>query len=95
MACDCVGYGWLTRDSARRSKPALIAKEISFTLDPLKKPKATDDILPDGKMIHGIYQLDGDMLKSCVAAAGKERPAEFAAGAGTGHTLRVFKRVKK
>ena len=72
-----------------------IAKEVAFTLDPQKKPKASDDILPDGKMIRGIYELDGDTLKSCVAAVGKERPTEFAAGAGTGNTLRVFKRVKK
>jgi hypothetical protein len=42
----------------------------------------------------GIYELNGDTLKSCVASPGKERPTEFSAKAGSGHTLRVFKCVK-
>jgi uncharacterized protein (TIGR03067 family) len=70
------------------------AKEIPFKIDPTKKPKTVDDQLADSKQIHGIYELDGDTLKSCVAAIGKERPTEFAATPGTGHTLRVFKRIK-
>lgn len=69
-------------------------KEIPFQIDPTKNPKNVDDTLPDGRMIHGIYELDGDTLKSCVAQVGKPRPTEFAAKPGTGHTLRVFKQVK-
>ena len=67
-----------------------------------ESPKPTDMVkvhyrgtLPDGKEIKGIYEMDGDTLKSCVAPAGKERPKEFSAGKGTGHTLRVFKRMKE
>ena len=70
------------------------AKEISFVVDPTKDPKTTVDTLPDGKEIKGIYKLDGDMLTSCVAEAGKNRQSEFASKPGSGHTLRVFKRVK-
>jgi uncharacterized protein (TIGR03067 family) len=70
------------------------AKEISFAVDPTKDPKTTVDTLPDGKEIKGIYKLDGDTLTSCVAEAGKDRPSEFASKPGSGHTLRVFKRVK-
>ena len=73
---------------------AAVAKEIPFTLDPTKTPRATDDTLPDGKVIHGIYKLDGDTLTSCVAPPGKDRPAEFTGKAGSGQTLRVFRRTK-
>ena len=72
----------------------VVAKEIPFTIDVSKKPKTTTDRLPDGKEIHGIYELDGDTLKSCVAPAGKDRPKEFSGSAESGNTLRVFKRVK-
>jgi uncharacterized protein (TIGR03067 family) len=68
------------------------AKEIPFALDPTKKPKEVTDTLPDGKEIKGIYELDGDTLKSCVAPVGMDRPTEFKGK--NGNTLRVFKRVK-
>lgn len=71
-----------------------VAKDIPFSVDPATNPKSTVDKLPDGKEIKGIYKLDGDTLTSCVAEAGKERPSEFDSKPGSGHTLRVFKRVK-
>jgi uncharacterized protein (TIGR03067 family) len=70
------------------------AKEIPFTIDLTKDPKQVVDTLPDGRQIRSIYKLEDDMLTSCVAEAGKDHPKEFAANPGTGHTLRVFKRVK-
>lgn len=69
-------------------------KEIPFAVDETTSPKTTTDTLPDGTTIKGIYKLDGDTLTSCVAAAGKERPTVFESKPGSGHTLRVFKRVK-
>jgi len=71
-----------------------VAKDVPFTLDPTKSPKATDDTLSDGQVVRGIYKLDGDILTSCVAQAGKDRPTEFTAQAGSGQMLRVFRRAK-
>jgi uncharacterized protein (TIGR03067 family) len=75
-------------------KDRVLAKQIPFVIDTARVPHEATDTLPDGKQIKGIYQLDGDTLKSCVAQPGKERPIEFASKPGSGHTLRVFKRTK-
>lgn len=72
-----------------------IAKDVTFAIDPSKKPKEVTDTLAKDVQIKGIYELDGDTLKSCVAPPGKDRPKEFSAKEGSGHTLRVFKRVKE
>ncbi len=76
------------------------ANEVgTFTVDATKKPK-TIDVVPSmgkdkGKTLLGIYEVDGDSLKLCVAddASVKERPKEFAS---KGTSVRVFhlKRVK-
>jgi uncharacterized protein (TIGR03067 family) len=71
-----------------------IAEGVPFKIDPSKKPKQVEDTLPDGWKIRGVYELDGDTLRSCVAAPDKERPTEFTGKAGSGCTLRVFRRVK-
>lgn len=69
-------------------------KEIPFVIDPTKNPKTTVDTLPDGRKIHGIYKLEGDVLTSCVAEPNQAAPKRFAAEPGSGHTLRVFRRVQ-
>jgi uncharacterized protein (TIGR03067 family) len=75
-----------------------VARDIHFTMNPQATPKTTDDTLNDGpeaeKQIHGIYELDDDSLLSCVAKVGQDRPKEFTTKPGSGHTLRVFKRVR-
>jgi uncharacterized protein (TIGR03067 family) len=75
-----------------------IAHDVTFVLDSTATPKTTDDTLNEGpekgKKIHGIYQLDGDTLISCVAKVDQKRPTEFATRPASGHTLRVFKRVR-
>lgn len=70
-------------------------KDVPFVLNPSATPKTTEDHLPDGRVIRGIYELTGDTLRSCVAAPNAPRPTEFTAKAGTGQTLRVFRRVKE
>jgi uncharacterized protein (TIGR03067 family) len=70
-----------------------------FTIDPARKPKAIDYTMTDGptkgKTHLGIYELNGDTVKFCFAAPGKDRPTEFTAPEGSQRTLSVWKRDKK
>ena len=75
-----------------------VVHSVPFVIDPTTTPKSVTDTLVDGpdkgKQIKGVYKLEGDTLTSCVARTGEERPTGFASKPGTGHTLRVFRRVK-
>lgn len=67
-------------------------------LDPTKKPKEMDFTYDDGdeKLLKGIYELDGDTLKSVYSRAGDEgRPTKLESKAGSGHTYTVYSRAKK
>jgi uncharacterized protein (TIGR03067 family) len=73
--------------------------EGTYKLDPAKKPKTIDATRSDGpdkgKVLLGIYQVEGDQLKMCFGAPGKEtRPKDFAPKAGEGFRLYVLKRSK-
>lgn len=73
--------------------------KAKFTIDPAKKPKTIDYAMTEGPtkgQTHlGIYELDGDTVKFCFAAPGKDRPSDFTAKAGSARTLSVWKRDKK
>lgn len=43
----------------------------------------------------GIYEVDGDVFKSCFGKSGAERPADFTSKPGDGRTLSVWKREKQ
>jgi uncharacterized protein (TIGR03067 family) len=72
--------------------------KAKFRIDPTKKPKTIDYTMTEGptkgKTQLGIYELDGDTVKFCFAAPGKERPTEFTAAEGSHRTLSVWKRKK-
>jgi uncharacterized protein (TIGR03067 family) len=76
-----------------------VITRVTTTLDPTKKPKTTDGTFTEGedkgKTVLGIYELEGDTFRVCLARAGDKRPTEFSAKAGSGHTLMVYKREKK
>jgi uncharacterized protein (TIGR03067 family) len=71
---------------------------LSYTLDPTQQPRAIDtshELEPGKPFIDlGVYSLDGDTLKLCLAAAGKPRPTTLESKAGDSSNSFVLKRVK-
>ena len=68
-------------------------------LDPTKKPKTIDVTYTagerKGQAVLGIYEIEGDAFRLCVARPGDERPAEFSTKDGSGRTLVAYQREKK
>jgi uncharacterized protein (TIGR03067 family) len=64
-----------------------------------KKPKTIDITDTEGpfkgRKVLGIYEVDGDEFRICYHPAGKERPKDFTASAGSGNNSHVWKREKK
>ena len=95
---DIIGTGdGLGKFSVRRGDKVI--GEATVKLDPTKKPKRIDVPFTEGKhkgqTVLGIYEIERDAFRVCVARPGDERPAEFSAKAGSGRTLVVYQREKK
>jgi uncharacterized protein (TIGR03067 family) len=58
-----------------------IAISGRFSVNPANTPKSIDVLLPSKEgpetEFLGIYQMQGDMRRSCFALPGKERPRQF------------------
>jgi uncharacterized protein (TIGR03067 family) len=76
-----------------------IVQAGALQLNPAKSPKSVNAMVKvgqdKGKVMLGIYALDGDTLKLCLDVEGEARPKEFKAGAGSKRLLAVCKRVKR
>jgi uncharacterized protein (TIGR03067 family) len=70
--------------------------ELTFKIDPTKKPKAIDLTMAMGDekaVTHGIYEVSADTFKICrTTEAGKDRPTAFAGKEGMAYA--VYKRKK-
>jgi uncharacterized protein (TIGR03067 family) len=71
----------------------------SFILDSSKKPHAIDYVnlagVSKGKSQAGIFELSGDILKICMAAPGKPRPANFSSKPGDNRSYTTWRLLKK
>jgi uncharacterized protein (TIGR03067 family) len=85
------------RVSVRRGDKLLNAGAVK--LDPTKSPKTIEVTFTagerKGQTVLGIYEIDADAFRVCVARPGGERPAEFSARAGSGRTLVTYRRDNK
>ncbi|MBI3408399.1 MAG: sigma-70 family RNA polymerase sigma factor [Planctomycetes bacterium] len=70
-------------------------EEISFKIDPTKRPRAIDLLLANDKKLLGIYEFKGDALRMCIDYAATERPTEFTSKGKEGVSYTVLKREKK
>lgn len=71
--------------------------ELRFTLNPGKEPKTIDVTTQrQGKAVRlvGIYRIDGDTARICLAKEGEPRPSEFVSEKGSKHELIVLRRLK-
>jgi uncharacterized protein (TIGR03067 family) len=70
-----------------------------ITIDHTKSPKTIDYDVTDGpakgKKHLGIYELEGDTLKSCFGAPNAPRPGEFKSVSGDRRTFSTWTRGKK
>ena len=95
---DIIGSGdGLGKFSVRRGDKVI--GEATVKLDPTKKPKRIDvsftEGMHKGQTVLGIYEIESDAFRVCVARPGDERPAEFSAKSGSGRILIGYKREKK
>jgi uncharacterized protein (TIGR03067 family) len=66
-----------------------------MTIDPTKWPKAVDYDQGPGQRYHGIYELQGDTFRDCIAPPGKERPTDFSVPPGSGRMYFIYRRVRE
>jgi uncharacterized protein (TIGR03067 family) len=71
-----------------------VVGELSYKVDPAKKPAWLDVAPKDGDSGKGIIKLEGDTLTFCVVNDGS-RPSDFKSERGDGRLLVAFKKVKK
>jgi uncharacterized protein (TIGR03067 family) len=67
----------------------------TIKLDPSRTPKAVDfgPVNGEGPSHLGIYEVNGDTFRDCIAAPGQGRPNSFETPQGSGFTYQVYRRI--
>jgi uncharacterized protein (TIGR03067 family) len=77
----------------------IVYSRTVFRINPMATPRTIDVTMTEGalrgKTLLGIYEIDGDHQRICLAPDGVARPTEFVSKPDSGHTLTVFKRAPK
>ena len=88
-----------TDDTFEAKRDGTTITKGKVKLDPSQKPKAIDVIMKgqddEDVTLKGIYEVDGDSMKTCLAPPGQDRPKEFSSKEDSGHMHYVWKREKK
>ena len=71
-----------------------VVGELSYKVDPAKKPSWFDVTPNNADFAKGIIKLEGDTLTFCVAGEG-DRPSDFKSERGDERIIVEFKKVKK
>jgi uncharacterized protein (TIGR03067 family) len=83
-------------DKVSFQREGKVVEEVTIKLDPSKTPALIDSTLAGNKQVApGIYRLEGDRFTLCYTHPGMDRPNDFSAKSGSGHTLSDWKRDKK
>ena len=73
--------------------------DVTFKLDPGKKPKEIDVTGKDDegkeRMMKGIYELKRDTLKVCMDMEGGDRPSKFESPEGSNLIFVTLERIKE
>lgn len=94
--------GWTVKYDGDKAVVLLKGKVFragTIKLDPSKTPKTIDFTITEGdtkgRVMLGVYKIDGDILKVCFDYEGKKRPTEFNTTPETLTFLEIQKRSKK
>jgi uncharacterized protein (TIGR03067 family) len=73
-----------------------VTAEYALRLCPTGRPPRIDfrDAAVEGRLLPGVYRLEGDVLTVCTASWGMERPAGLD-DLRAGHLLTEFRRVRR
>ena len=96
------GTGWIvihTGDAYKLKKGDQVISEGTNKRDKTVTPHTIDTTPSAGKgkgqTALGFYEIKGDTMRLCLAAAGKERPKAFTSAKGSGNILETWKRVSR